>query len=94
MTFIVDSGPALTLLQTFYDGHEPTQDWASFRFNLDHLFVDSEANPLGGLGINRYYVDPDVETSSFKITAIPEPSTAGLLAVFAGAALLRRRLRR
>lgn len=89
VTFTVESGAALTLLQGFYDDEdEPNQVWASFRFNLDKEGID-----LGNADTyNRYFVNDDVATSSFTI--IPEPSTTGLLAVFAGAALLRRRLRR
>ena len=91
VTFNINSGSALDLLQSFYGGdHIPDQTWASFRFNLDQLYVNSESNPLGGNGLNRYIIDNDVSTSSFEITAIPEPATA-LLGGLGFLMLLRRR---
>lgn len=91
VTFNINSGPALALLQSFYGGdHIPEQTWASFRFNLDQLYVNSESDPLGSTGINRYSINNDVSTSSFEITAIPEPTTA-LLGGLGSLMLLRRR---
>ncbi len=93
VTFTIGSGSSLALLQSFYGGdHVPAQQWASFRFNLDQLFVNSlDVNdPIGGVGLNRYVINNDVSTSSFQITAIPEPTTA-LLGGLGMLALLRRR---
>lgn len=91
VSFTISSGPSLALLQSFYGGdHIPDQDWASFRFNLDQLFVNSASDPLGGVALNRYIINNDVETSGFTITTIPEPTTA-LLGGLGMLALLRRR---
>lgn len=92
VTFTISSGPALALLQGFYGGdHIPDQAWASFRFNLDQLFVNSQADPLGGSGLNRYILNNDVSFSSFTITAIPEPAAALLSSLGLLTLLLRRR---
>ncbi len=86
VTYTINSGPALALLQSFYVGHEPIQDEASFRFNLDTEYEGS----IRSRGLNRYIIDSEDETSSFSITAIPEPTTA-LLGCLGMLALLRRR---
>ena len=78
VTFTVASGAALTVLQSFYDGnHTPNQTEASFRFNLDKAYTGG----ISSRALNRYYVNDDVDTSGFTITAVPEPSAFVLLAV-------------
>ncbi|MDT8389971.1 MAG: hypothetical protein RRC34_05620 [Lentisphaeria bacterium] len=58
VSFTINSGNALTTLNGFYDANgDPTQTWASFRFNLD------KAIPVTS-PYSRYYVDNDVNTSS------------------------------
>jgi len=86
VTYTINSGPALALLQSFYVGHEPIQDEASFRFNLDTQYEGA----ITSRSLNRYIIDSTDETSSFSITAIPEPTTA-LLGGLGMLALLRRR---
>ena len=68
ISFTIDSGPALELLESFYEGNNPTQDVAAFRFNLDHLSAG-----LGGTNINRYLLNNDVAASAFKIQSLPAP---------------------
>lgn len=86
VTYNISSGPALALLQSFYNGHIPLQDEASLRFNLDTLYEGA----MNSRSLNRYIIDNDVETSGFMITAIPEPTTA-LLGGLGLLVLLRRR---
>ena len=86
VTYTIDSGASLALLQSFYDGHTPLQDEASFRFNLDTLYEGA----MSSRSLNRYIISNDSETSGFSITAIPEPTTA-LLGGLGMLALLRRR---
>jgi len=73
VTFTVDSGDALDLLKSYYDGHVPNQAEAAFRFNLDQLFVNSTSDPLGGMGLNRYVLNNAVATTGFEIESLPGP---------------------
>ena len=70
VTIPIDSGPALALLQSFYDGHQPTQNEVAFRFNLDQLFPN---NSLTGNALNRYILNNAVATTGFVIESIPGP---------------------
>ncbi|MES2981797.1 MAG: glycosyl hydrolase family 28-related protein [Verrucomicrobiota bacterium] len=68
VTFTIDSGAALELLQSYYTGHVPDQEVAAFRFNLNQLF------PLGdltGFALNCYMLNNAVAQSGFKIQSLP-----------------------
>lgn len=87
VSYTINSGSALALLQSFYGGdHIPDQTEASFRFNLDRAYTGGIRNQ----SLNRYTINNDVNTSSFELTAVPEPSAA-LLGSLGLLALLRRR---
>ncbi|MDT8390938.1 MAG: autotransporter-associated beta strand repeat-containing protein [Lentisphaeria bacterium] len=66
VTLSVNSGPALTLLQSFYGGdHIPDQSEVAFRFNLDDPITT-------GAVYNLYRLTSDVLTSGFTLnTAAP-----------------------
>lgn len=51
----------------------PTQPVVAFRFNLDQLFVNSAADPLGGTGLNRYTLNNTVANTALQIQSIPGP---------------------
>jgi hypothetical protein len=90
VTFTINSGSALTLMQSFYGGdHIPDTVVASFRFNMDQPDVG-----ITGDALSRYYVDSDLSTSSLALNAIPEPGSfaliAGLIGLCCGASRRRR----
>lgn len=62
VTFTIDSGAALALLQSFYNGHQPNRAEAAFRFNLSQL-----TSNLAGASLNRYILDNDPVVSSFDL---------------------------
>lgn len=87
VSYTIDSGSALALLQSFYGGdHVPDQTEASFRFNLDRNYggaIDSNS-------LNRYFVNSSTATSGFEISTVPEPS-AWMIGILASLLLARRR---
>lgn len=62
----IESGEALTLLQSFYTGSEPNQTEAALRFNLDQDF-----GSLNGSALNRYILNNDVAVSGLTILSMP-----------------------
>jgi len=79
ISFTIDSGAALELLESFYDGNTPIQDVAAFRFNLNHM-----SSGLGGSNLNRYLLNNDVAATAFKIESLPtnDNTFAGWIAGF------------
>ena len=79
-------GPALALLQSFYGGdHVSDQSEVFFRFNLD---IDPTLSKF-----RRYNVDLASSESSLSLTtAVPEPSTYGLLGLILFACIGCRKL--
>ncbi len=70
VTFTIDSGPALDLLQSYYTGNVPNQPVAAFRFNLNQLYP---VENLTSFAINRYMLNNAVATTGFEIQSIPGP---------------------
>ncbi len=68
LTFTIDSGPALDLLQSFYTGNVPNQTSAAFRFNLDQLYPVAD---LTSFSINRYMLNNAVAADGFEIQSLP-----------------------
>ena len=62
VTFTINSGEALALLQSFYTDHVPNRAEAAFRFNLSRMTSD-----IGGSSLNRYILDNDPVVSSFDL---------------------------
>jgi hypothetical protein len=70
VTFTIDSGPALALLQSYYSGNVPNRAVAAFRFNLGQLFP---TDALTGNALNRYILNHAVAANGFQIQSIPGP---------------------
>ena len=60
-------------------------DWVNYYIDEGEFFRNSTGLPL---------VATDNNDNTFTVTAIPEPGAVGLMAIFAAAAILRRRLRK
>ncbi|HSP42374.1 MAG TPA: glycosyl hydrolase family 28-related protein [Luteolibacter sp.] len=68
VTFTIDSGAALTLLQSYYTGNVPNRTEAALRFNLDQLFPN---DALTGNALNRYLLNH--AANGLQIQSIPGP---------------------
>jgi hypothetical protein len=66
VTFTVESGDALTLLQSFYNGSTPTRSQTALRFNLDQDF-----SGLTGDALNRYILNNTAAVSELVIFTMP-----------------------
>ncbi|WP_158279808.1 glycosyl hydrolase family 28-related protein [Coraliomargarita sinensis] len=66
VTLTLDSGEALTLLQSYYSGNRPNQTEAALRFNLDRDY-----GGLGGSALNRYILEDSASVSGLTIRTMP-----------------------
>lgn len=86
VTFTINSGGALTLLQSFYGGDHIAEQQATFRFNIDEE-VTSTSDVY-----QRYYLDnQESGLAVAAVAAVPEPSSTALLGLGGLALMLRRR---
>jgi len=84
ISFTVNSGAALTTLQSFYTGTTPNQSEVYLRFNL--------GENAAGLDLDRYRLaDIAGNTDSFAMTVVPEPSALALIGLSGFGLMLRRR---
>ena len=67
VTFTLESGEALALLQSFYSGNTPVRSEAALRFNLDQDYSGS----LGQSALNRYILNNWAATSGLVILTMP-----------------------